>query len=252
MRVGLVGCVKSRRPVRAPAKDLYTSALFRGRRESVEASCDRWFILSAKHGLLDPDEPIEPYDVRLADASAPERQQWSREVVADLERRLGNLSGLTFEVHAGAAYRDNGVVTGVRSRGAAVENPTEGLNQGQQLAFYRRARSREQRHGNGTFAGAISDLELSNVQQLGAFSWRWPDGVEEFQRGWDFDAQTGGKSIHVRHGLGRRDVFGRSRVHSVTWVSGAPTVEGAVAEDYAKSRALMRDQARGWQGRKEP
>ena len=56
MRVGLVGCVKKKGSSPAPAGDLYISPLFIGRRRFVEASCDRWFILSALHGLLDPDQ----------------------------------------------------------------------------------------------------------------------------------------------------------------------------------------------------
>src|SRR5437879_2590214 len=60
-RVGLVGCVKSKRSVPTAAADLYTSTLFVGRRRWVEASCERWFILSAKHGVVPPDELIEPY-----------------------------------------------------------------------------------------------------------------------------------------------------------------------------------------------
>ncbi|HWO69164.1 MAG TPA: hypothetical protein VNP94_00195, partial [Actinomycetota bacterium] len=46
MRIGLVGCVKSKRARPAPARDLYTSPLFRGARRFVERSCDRWFVLS--------------------------------------------------------------------------------------------------------------------------------------------------------------------------------------------------------------
>jgi hypothetical protein len=47
MRIGLVGCVKSKLPRAGPARDLYTSALFRGAWCAVERSCERWFILSA-------------------------------------------------------------------------------------------------------------------------------------------------------------------------------------------------------------
>jgi hypothetical protein len=53
MRIGLVGCVKGKRSRPAPARELYTSALFLGRRAFVEATCERWFILSAKHGWDD-------------------------------------------------------------------------------------------------------------------------------------------------------------------------------------------------------
>ena len=67
MRIGLVGCVKKKGPVAAPAEELYVSPLFVGRRRFVESTCDRWFILSALHGLVDPHEVIEPYDHAGAD-----------------------------------------------------------------------------------------------------------------------------------------------------------------------------------------
>lgn len=31
----------------------------------AELTCDRWHVLSAKHGLVHPDEVIEPHDMRL-------------------------------------------------------------------------------------------------------------------------------------------------------------------------------------------
>jgi len=42
MRIGLVGCVKQKALVAAPAAELYVSPLFRARRTDVERSCDRW------------------------------------------------------------------------------------------------------------------------------------------------------------------------------------------------------------------
>jgi hypothetical protein len=108
MRVGLVGCVKSKQEVAAPAGDLYTSPLFLGRRAAVEASCDRWFILSAQHGLLDPAEVLEPYDLTLSSLPVAERRRWSTNVVAALRDELGDLSQHAFEVHAGAAYTGHG------------------------------------------------------------------------------------------------------------------------------------------------
>jgi uncharacterized HhH-GPD family protein len=116
---------------------MYTSPLFRGRMEAVESSCDTWFVLSAKHGLLDPSEVIEPYDVALKDLPSDARRAWSRKVLDALFGRFGDLSGEVFEIHAGSAYRNNGLVSGLKAAGATIENPTEGLNRGQQLAFYR-------------------------------------------------------------------------------------------------------------------
>ncbi len=68
-RVGLVSCVKTKRSIATAAKDLYISPLFRGQRQAVEAGCDRWFILSAKHGLLAPNTVIAPYDDTPSGAS---------------------------------------------------------------------------------------------------------------------------------------------------------------------------------------
>ena len=136
MRVGLVGCVKSKREHPAPACELYTSPLFRGRRRSVEGSCERWFILSALHGLLNPDEIVEPYNLAMSEVPRPERREWSSKVLADLRRELGPVDGMTIEIHAGADYANFGLVDGLRAAGAEVEQPTAGMTIGVQLAWY--------------------------------------------------------------------------------------------------------------------
>jgi hypothetical protein len=139
MRVGLVSCVKSKLQHQAPARDLYTSALFRGARCSVERSCHRWFILSAEHGLVIPDEVLEPYEKTLTKASPNERRRWSRRVLDELRHALGDLGGHTFEIHAGAAYANFGLTDGLKQSGGIVELPLEGLGLGKRLAYYKRA-----------------------------------------------------------------------------------------------------------------
>lgn len=141
MRIGLVGCVKGKRSRPAPARELYMSALFLGRRAFVEATCERWFILSAKHGLVDPDDVLEPYDQTLKDASEAHRRQWSARVLNQLERSLPDLHGVIFEAHAGAAYLDHGLAAALEARGAVIERPTARLSFGRQLAFYKSARA---------------------------------------------------------------------------------------------------------------
>jgi hypothetical protein len=92
-------------------------------------------ILSARDGLLDPEEEIETYDVALARLSVAERAEWGRRVVAALERRLGPLDGWIFEVHAGAAYR-HGIEGLLAERGARVVAPLAHLSIGQQFVWY--------------------------------------------------------------------------------------------------------------------
>jgi len=44
----------------------------------------------------------------------------------------------------------------------------------------------------------------------------WLEETERFERGWAAVAAVDGQEIKVRHGIGRRDVYGRLRVRSVT------------------------------------
>ena len=138
MRIGLVGSVKAKLTRPSAAEDLYVSTLFTGRRRYVERTCDRWFVLSAKHGLLEPTALVEPYDETLKTKGRLERRRWSESVLEQLDAALGDLAGATFEIHAGAEYRDHGLTAGLVGRGAFVEVPVEGLRIGEQLAFYTR------------------------------------------------------------------------------------------------------------------
>lgn len=137
-KIGLVGCVKRKAGSPRPAKDLYTSTLFRGRRSYVEHSCDEWWILSAEHGLVDPEEILAPYDTTLKDMSRAFRRRWSATVLEAIDARIAPHPGDIFEIHAGADYRDFGLVAGLRARRYTVVNPTEGMPIGRQLQFYSR------------------------------------------------------------------------------------------------------------------
>lgn len=90
--VVLVGCVKLKAAFALPAEDLYVSPLFKRRRAFAERA-QRWFILSALHGLVRPEQVLEPYDMALADQSRAYRQEWGLRVVDTLRAELGSLTG---------------------------------------------------------------------------------------------------------------------------------------------------------------
>lgn len=131
----LVGCVKTKRRSAAMAQDLYTSELFQRRRSYAESTGRPWFILSALHGLVRPDVVVEPYDMALGDQDESYRRAWGERVANSLQSQLGDLSGLLFEVHAGAAYAD-ALEPPLRRHGAVVHRPVQGLSMGHQLRFY--------------------------------------------------------------------------------------------------------------------
>lgn len=59
----LIQCTKTKRPNAAKAKNLYDeSSYFRKMRNYAQLTGEMWFILSAKHGLVDPETELEPYD----------------------------------------------------------------------------------------------------------------------------------------------------------------------------------------------
>lgn len=140
----LVGCVRTKRAGPCAAAELFTSPLFEGRHQYATASGLRWYVLSAKFGLLAPGDVIGPYDVYLADQSAGYRRAWGEFVTAALEQREGDLRGRTIEIHAGAAYVDP-LRAPMAARGATLAVPLAHLRQGEQLAWYKK-------HATGSFS----------------------------------------------------------------------------------------------------
>lgn len=131
----LVACVKEKLSVPAAARDLYVSPLFRKEREYAERSGLPWFILSAEHGLVAPDEWLAPYERYLPDTPSSFRRAWGMWVVERLTLLTGSLSGRTIEIHAGSTYVD--ALRGpLATKGASPYEPLAGLGMGQRLAWY--------------------------------------------------------------------------------------------------------------------
>jgi uncharacterized HhH-GPD family protein len=239
----LVGCVKTKAAEAGPAQDLYRSPLFERRRRYAESSGKPWYILSAEHGLLNPDSIIEPYDVYLADEADDYRRAWGEWVAAKLARLLGSTEGRLIEVHAGAAYV-NAIEEPLRRRGAVVINPVAGLRRGEQLAWYDRPADEpppvETMQPDPSSTALLEDLViLDGPHEIGSFTFRWPTGTEDFDRGWDLAVEADGRRHRVRHGLGARQVYGARRRHSVTLVDDWAAAEGVAPDDYDTSACLI-------------
>lgn len=154
--VVLVGCVKRKLARPAPAQDLYTSALFRKERAYAESTGAAWFILSAEHGLVEPTQVLEPYELRLSTLPRAQRLIWGRDVVHALVQSHGQLAGKTVEIHAGAAYV-NAVREPLVAEGAEIVDPLRGLTMGERLAWYGRFEPR-------AFVGRVTaDLEVTDL-----------------------------------------------------------------------------------------
>lgn len=135
--IGLVSCVKTKRDEPTIPKNLYTSPYFKKMRAYAEQYHDGWWILSAKHGLLDPDgTPIKPYDETLSGAKVAKRREWAEKVANQLEEHGLLSEKVTFVFHAGKDYYGE-LLPLIEDAEVSVEIPTEGLGIGEKQAWYK-------------------------------------------------------------------------------------------------------------------
>jgi len=131
----LVSCVGKKGAIATRARDLYASDWFRKARTYVEASQLPWFILSAEHGLLAPDEVISPYEKTLNRMGVAERRGWAKRVIAQMDSKLPTCDEIV--LFAGARYREF-LMDYLGRRAQRVVVPLEGLRIGEQLAWLNR------------------------------------------------------------------------------------------------------------------
>lgn len=116
------------------AKDLYTSPLFKAQRAYVDRLRRPWFILSAEHGLVAPDEWLSPYERYLPRPRPPTglRREPSQ---LHASNSLPPLPGKVVELHAGSKYVD-AIAGHLTAKGASLMTPLHGLSMGQRLYWY--------------------------------------------------------------------------------------------------------------------
>ena len=128
----LVSCVSKKRDQPCEAKNLYISALFEKSRAWAEQHADRWFILSAKYGLISPESVIPPYEQTLNRMGVADRRAWAKSVAKELQREVRPGDQVVFL--AGQKYRE-GLEPVLRQLGVRVEIPMKHLRIGEQLSW---------------------------------------------------------------------------------------------------------------------
>lgn len=135
-KIVLISCVKSKLNYPAKAKDLYTSTLFKSNLQyAYQLKPDAIYILSAKYGLLDLEQMIDPYEMTLNKMSEAEKKIWSRKVLNALQQKADLKSDL-FVILAGMNYRKY-----LLPELTHYEIPLDGLSFGRQLQELKRRTS---------------------------------------------------------------------------------------------------------------
>jgi hypothetical protein len=93
IRFVLISCSKSKLTIAAPAATLYTGQLFKRAVSWAQRQNLTWFVVSALHGLLPPEQTIAPYNFTIKNLRGREREQWAHRVVsAELTRHVAKHS----------------------------------------------------------------------------------------------------------------------------------------------------------------
>ena len=99
----LIGCGHTKRKTAAPARLIYTSDRFQTACESAETLGAKYFILSGLHGLVEPEQILEPYDLDLDTLDTDKKSEWNAKVMAAL-RQVNDPGKLC--ILSAAAYSD--------------------------------------------------------------------------------------------------------------------------------------------------
>ena len=129
-KIVLISCVSKKLAYKARAEDLYISPLFVGNlRFAKRMMPDEIFVLSAKYGLLELGEEIDPYDTTLNTMPSAQAKAWAEEVLEQMKKRT-DLVNDHFIFLAGEKYRKHLV-----PHLGSYEIPLQGMPIGKQLQF---------------------------------------------------------------------------------------------------------------------
>jgi len=156
-RICLVSCVSLKSDKPTKAADLYTSPWFVKARQFASMHFDRWYILSAEYGLVNPGSVVAPYEKTLCKMTRDEKSAWAARVFCRLEDSTRPSDEIT--ILAGTHYRQY-LLPLLRKRGNTVHVPMEGLGIGRQLSWLsRQNQASSVRADLDRFYDILGDLE---------------------------------------------------------------------------------------------
>lgn len=132
-RIALVSCSAEKLSRMAPARQLYSSQLFRKSALWVEQQGLEWFVLSAAYGLIKPVDVLMPYDKTLRNMGPADRQAWARNVAEQLDAYTSEDERVEIVVLAGEAYLQGWPE--LVAPFATVEQPLRGKQIGERLQW---------------------------------------------------------------------------------------------------------------------
>ena len=82
MKIAFIGCAKKKKSHKCKVEEMYSpSTLFRLTLQYCKQHFDKIFILSAKYGVLQLNDKIEPYNITLNKMSKQKRVIWGVKIL---------------------------------------------------------------------------------------------------------------------------------------------------------------------------
>ncbi|SDM42313.1 hypothetical protein SAMN05428961_11725 [Paenibacillus sp. OK060] len=131
-KIALVSCTKIKQNFLCEAQTMYNKSALFSKVIQLIRQCEYtdWYILSAKYGLIEKDELIEPYDITLNNMKSDERKAWAKEVA----KNILTLDVSHIDFYAGQKYRQY-LIPLLELKGIICAIPLEGLGIGEQLKY---------------------------------------------------------------------------------------------------------------------
>lgn len=128
----LISCVSKKQATTAPAAEFYVSDWFKKAKAFAEGHADAWYILSAKYGLVDPNDALEPYEQTLNTMYKKERLHWSKQALNSIVNKTTSGDHIVFL--AGIRYREF-LAEELSRLGYTIEVPLAHMGIGEQLRW---------------------------------------------------------------------------------------------------------------------
>ncbi|NRQ50463.1 DUF7669 domain-containing protein [Aeromicrobium stalagmiti] len=162
----LLGSVGERVNVPAPAKEVFREVSFQLSRLDAELAGSEWFVLSAEHGLLAPNEWMSPDSRTLADMEPEYRLVWASWVVTRLQSLVGCLEGMFVRVDAPNAFVGP-LFAHLQEAGAVVASGDVGATIAPRQAAYVRPDAAAQRRAAESLAAERLSVHAQDDDQGG-------------------------------------------------------------------------------------
>ncbi len=134
MKIYLISCVKQKKTGQHIANELYISPLFKKMLIHARNNGDKYYILSAKYGLLDAHMKISEYEESLNSKKEIEKKEWADNVFEDIKQNISTnddifiLGGKNYYYYLEQHLLNNNYNVSIPMKGLSIGRMLQWLN----------------------------------------------------------------------------------------------------------------------------